>query len=189
MKKFLSSALTSIILLAAGICLILDPARVVNFACYIAGGVCIAIATIKFFSAFKKDTVAKESVPCIVLLALGVVLITLKGSIIGVFPLIVGICFLVHGLLKLHAAFMIKKINEAAFTKLLVSALIGIALAILIITLHGLAINVIFRLIGALLIYNSIENIFSTIVSKPANAEKSDKKKKPDIPAESEDAE
>ena len=190
MKKILSSALTSLILLAAGLCLVINPGAFMHYACYIAGGIAIAIAAIKFLTAYKNNTIAKETVPCVILLALGIVLIVLKGSILEIFPLIIGICFLVYGLLRLVAAFAIKQINESAFKKLLISAIIEIVLAILIIVLKGVLTTYIYYLIGALLIYSAFENIFSIIVAKPEDESKKKKAptKKDAIAAESKDA-
>ena len=189
MKKLLSISLTSIIFLAAGLCLVINPGLFMDYICYIAGGVAIIIAAIKFYSAYKNNTIAKESPACVVLLILGIVLIVLKASILGVFPLIIGICFLVYGLLKLIKAFALKAAKPDAYKKLLISALIGIGLAILIIAFSWLATDIILRCIGVLLIYNSVENIFSAIVSKP-ESDNSKKKadKKATVEAESEEA-
>ena len=188
MKKFLSISLTSIILLAAGLCLVIDPGLFMNYVCYIAGGIAIVIAAIKFFSAYKNNTVAKESPLCIILLILGIVLIVLKAQILGVFPLIIGICFLVYGLLKLITAFSLKNTRPDAYKKLLISALIGIGFAIIVIAFSWLAANIIMRIIGILLIYNSLENIFSAIVAKPETENKKKAVKKEAVEAESRDA-
>ena len=190
MKKFLSISLTSIIFLIAGICLVVNPGLFMDYICYIAGGVAIVIAAIKFFSAYKNNTIAKETPACIVLLILGIVLIVLKASILGVFPLIIGICFLVYGLLKLIKAFSLKETKPEAYKKLLISALIGIGLAVLIIAFSWLATDIILRCIGVLLIYNSVENIFSAIVAKPDSdnsKKKSDKKEAVEAEAEESD--
>lgn len=188
MKKFLSVALTSIILLAAGLCLVINPGLFMGYVCYIAGGVAIVIAAIKLFTAYKSNTIAKESPACIILLILGIVLIVLQSSILTVFPLIIGICFLVYGLLKLIKAFSLKATRPEAYKKLLISALIGIGLAIFIIAFSGLLSFMIYQLIGVLLIYNSLENIFSEIVAKPESENKKKAGKKNVVEAESEDA-
>ena len=67
-------------------------------------------------------------------------------------------------------AFAFKNVNSHVYSKLAFSALIGIILAILIIAFHGLATDVVLRLIGALLIYNAIENIFSAVVAKSSDS-------------------
>lgn len=188
MKKLLSISLTSIIFLVAGICLVVNPGLFMDYICYIAGGVAIAIAAIKFYSAYKNNTISKETPACVVLLILGIVLIVLKASILGVFPLIIGICFLVYGLLKLIKAFSLKTTKPEAYKKLLISALIGIGLAVLIIAFSWLATDIILRCIGVLLIYNSVENIFSAIVSKPDSDNKKKADKKDVVEAESEEA-
>lgn len=188
MKKFLSISLTSIILLAAGLCLVIDPDLFMNYVCYIAGGIAIVIAAIKFYSAYKNNTISKESPACIILLILGIVLIVLKAQILGVFPLIIGICFLVYGLLKLITAFSLKNTRPDAYKKLLISALIGIGFAIIVIAFSWLAADIILRIIGVLLIYNSLENIFSAIVAKPEAENKKKAVKKEAVEAESHDA-
>lgn len=177
MKKFISSAATSVILLFAGLCLAIKPSSFMNAICYIAGAVCIVIAALKFFSAYKKNTISKEAPLCIILLLLGAVLIFLQGSIISILPLIVGICFLFSGLLKLKSAYAFKNANADVYKKLMISALIGVVFALLIIILSGFIGELIYRLIGVLLIYNSLENIFDIVVSKPKN-EKQVKKEK-----------
>ena len=67
-------------------------------------------------------------------------------------------------------------------------ALIGIGLAVLIIAFSWLATDIILRCIGVLLIYNSVENIFSAIVSKPDSDNKKKADKKDVVEAESEEA-
>lgn len=185
MKRILTSSLVSLIFLAIGLCLVINPGSFMDFVCYIAGAVSIVIAAIRFYMAYRKNTIAKEAFFCIMLLALGVVLIVLKDSILGIFPLIIGICFLVYGLLKIIKAFSFKNSNEATFKKLLISALIGIGLSVLILAFSWLATNLIQRFIGVLLIYNCVENIFSAIVAKPESNKKNGKKN--DVEAESED--
>lgn len=170
MKKLFASGLASVILLALGICLFINPLYFISLTCTVLGAVLIAAATIKFLSAYKTGTVSSESAVCVVLFVLGIILVVLQGQLLSVIPLTVGICFLVYGILKFKTALTFKNINKHVYSKLAYSALIGIILAVLIIMFHGLATDVILRLIGALLIYNAIENIFSAVVSKSSGS-------------------
>ena len=186
LKKFIGISTSSLILLAAGLCLAINPSAFMNTVCYIAGAVCIAIAAIKFFSAYKKNTYSKQVPGCVVLFVLGAVLIFLQSSMISIFPLIVGVCFLTSGLIKLRGAYAFKSSNPGIFKKLLISSLCGIVFALLIIILSGFIGDIIYRLIGVLLIYNSAENIFDSIVSKQPAKKVS---KKDAVEAEAKDAE
>lgn len=167
MKKFLGTSAASVILLVTGLCLAIKPSAFMNAICYIAGAFAIIIAAIKFLAAYKKNTVSKEAPLCIVLLVLGAVLIFLQGSVISILPLIVGICFLCNGLLKLRKAYSFKDSNAEIYKKLMISALIGIAFSLIIIILSGFIGELIYRFIGVLLIYNSLGNIFDSVISKP----------------------
>ncbi|MBE6682482.1 MAG: hypothetical protein E7600_09410 [Ruminococcaceae bacterium] len=188
MKKFLNELLTSLVLLASGILLLIYPMESADTACYLAGAICIIIAVIKFILSMKNFTFIFKTIHCILLFSLGITLITFKSIIIGTLPVIVGTFFLIYGSVKLFAAFMVRAFSKTTFIKLFVSALIGIVLAVVIILFHGFANEIIFRLIGVLLIYNAVENIFSAIISKPFSKRKEKDSKDDRIHAEFEDA-
>ena len=189
MKKFFASAIISFVLLFAGLCLAIIPSAFMNILCYFAGTTCIILSAVKFLTAYKKNNMYIQVPFCVMLLMLGFVLVLLQAQIINILPLIVGVCFLVYGLTKLNTANAFKNISSEIYKKLLISALVGIAMSLLIIILSNFIGEIIYRLIGVLLIYNSAENIFSKIISSKKPKENVTPKKKDAIEAEVTDEE
>ena len=164
MKKFFLTALVAIILLASGVFLAFYT-EYANIACYILGGVSILLACLKFFDAYRKNTIKKDVLLCILLLVLGLVLIFLKDELITILPIIIGVCVVVYELVKIIKNFSLSKTNSKAFIMLLVSSLIGVIFAVVNVCLiKTIENNTKLILTGALLIYYGLQYIFSTAV-------------------------
>ena len=163
MKKFLTSALIAVILLASGIFLAFFT-EYAGIACYVLGGVSIVIAGLKFFDAYRKETIKDNIFFCILMLILGIVMIFLKDELISILPIILGVFVVIYELIKLIKNFSLSKTHSKAFVMILVASLIGAVFAIVNLCLFNLENNTKLILIGALLIYYAVQYIFTTAV-------------------------
>ncbi len=181
MKKLIYASLVSIVMIAVGICLLIYPVEFITWACYIIGALSIIIAALKFFFAYRNSSLKNEIFTCLCFLVVGILLCVIQQKVAEVLPLITGICLLVYGFLKLYGSFTFKKQDETVFKKLAISSGISIVLSIIIILCRNLDAEIIFRIIGAILMYNAADNIFSCVIVKDEPKEL--------IEARSEDAE
>lgn len=163
MKKFLMTALIAIVLLASGVFLAFFT-EYADIACYVLGSVSILIAGLKFFDAYRKNTIKKDVFFCILMLVLGIVMIFLKEELINILPVIMGVCVIVYELVKLIKNFSLSRTHSKAFIMILVSSLIGVIFAVVNICLMNVDKEVKLILMGALLIFYGIQYIFSTAV-------------------------
>lgn len=167
MKKFLITALVFIILVASGVCLAFFTDVFTGIICYVLGGVAIAIAIIKFIDAYRKSTIKKDIALCLLLFIVGLLLIILKNEVLYVLPIVVGTCFIVYEVVKIIKNFKLKDTDSTAFKMILISSLIGIVFCIAVMCFINFE-AVALKLIGALLIFYSIQYVFSAIVLSKA---------------------
>ena len=176
MKKFLITALVFIILVASGVCLAFFTDIFTGTICYVLGGVAIAIAIIKFIDAYRKNTI-KDIALCLLLFIVGLLLIILKNEVLYVLPIIVGTCFIVYEVVKIIKNFKLKDTDSTAFKMILIASLIGIVFCLAVMCFINFE-TIALKLIGALLIFYSIQYVFSAIVlSKAINASGKDDEK------------
>lgn len=89
-------------------------------------------------------------------IALGVIVLYKIELIISLVPVILGIMVLISGCAKLQDVIDIKRLNSGNWTVLLVIAVIDVVFGILLITNPFKAVSILFRLIGAGLIFSGI---------------------------------
>lgn len=89
-------------------------------------------------------------------IALGVIVLYKIELIISLVPVILGIMVLISGCAKLQDVIDIKRLNSGNWIVLLVIAVIDVVFGILLITNPFKAVSILFRLIGAGLIFSGI---------------------------------
>ncbi|MFQ9511661.1 MAG: HdeD family acid-resistance protein [Lachnospiraceae bacterium] len=161
-KHFL---VTSLLLIAIGIFLLMKPATALNLVCYALGAVIIVYGLFKMicylmnreYSFFQYDLFTG-----IIALLLGVFLLVKPHVLASVLPVVLGIFLFLDGVMKLQNALDLKKSDYDKWWSILVFSLILGVLGILLLFNPFSAITTVVMVIGASLVADGIINLIST---------------------------
>ena len=159
MKKDLnlSNVFISLIILAVGIILVIDSESLINMMSWIIGVVIILISIIKIIYLFNDKILNTTMLALnILLMIFGVILISFPDIVDVAIKVVFGSWILFAGIKRLILAISLNKIDRPSYKTFLVSALIMIALGVLIL------INF-YNLVGVFLIAYSVMEIIDYI--------------------------
>ncbi|MBQ1729722.1 MAG: DUF308 domain-containing protein [Oscillospiraceae bacterium] len=160
MKKILQNSLiTSLVLIALGIFMVLSPntalttiIKVFGIAIIVAGAI-----TVLLYVANRGDSRNLTSLATgIILIVAGIVFLVNPAAIEKIFPTVVGILIIVNGILNLIASIKAKKAGSPAWIVGLILSILTIALGILILSQPLFLMNQIVRIVGIVLIVTGV---------------------------------
>lgn len=156
-----------LIMLALGIMFLLFPGSTQKTIALIVAGVFVVLGIMKIVSYFAKPTktidgyMEYQSKSVIVIGIIYIVLAALVSKLLlAIIPVILGLIIVVNGVIKLQYALELKKdYGGSSYKFMLISSIVMIALGVIVIANPFKANNLIIRIIGGLLVFNSVTDL------------------------------
>ena len=128
-KFFRSSMITSLVLVAFGIMLIMKSEATIITISYVIGGILVALgvlAVIKFIQGTNKESKNElDIVYGVVTIILGVLIITHPQAIASFIPLVLGVAIVISSSTKLQYAFELKANNNSLWKATMIVSIIS----------------------------------------------------------------
>lgn len=157
--------LTAVTYIALGLVMLLIPLQVSDFICYIIGSLFFVVGMIGIFSFVKLKGVGFLSsfmlVISIIFAALGIYIFCNPASFSTFIPLVAGIMLILDSVNKFQVSMELKKTKNKKWLQMLILSMIVILCGILLIFNPFEAIELFIRIIGGLLIFNGLSNLFT----------------------------
>ena len=167
-KKMCSNFLvSSICYIALGIALMMWPEKSLDLFCYLVGGVTVAYGLYRiyrFISHREERFVTVGLFIGIIALALGICLFIKPDVFSSILPFILGLYLVFDGVVKLQAAFEIKKDGYPKWGILLMLATLMVVLGVIIIFNPFTTATTLVAFVGACMLVDGIINIWNAIV-------------------------
>lgn len=166
-KMFTNFLISSICYIALGIALMVWPIASLNVFCYVIGSVTVAYGLwriYRFVTHREERYVTVGLFVGIVALALGLCLFIKPEIFSSILPMILGLYLVFDGMVKLQAAFDIKRDGYEKWGILLLLALLMIALGVVIILNPFDSATVLVAFIGASMVVDGAINLWNAIV-------------------------
>lgn len=158
-------ALTAVVYVVLGLVMLLIPVVVSDFICYIIGALFLVIGVAGILSYIKTRGTGFGSnltlIVSIIFAALGVYILCNPVSFASFIPLVVGIMLIVDSVNKLQSAFDLKKSGYKNWWQMLIVGFLIVSLGILLIFNPFETVELFIRVIGALLIFDGLSNLFT----------------------------
>lgn len=160
-----SYLLAAILYIAFGLVLLLWPKTTGDILCFMFGLILLVYGAITIISFFVHDSrlgsYRFELVIGIVAAALGILFLVNPTFVLNIFPVILGLYIMVDASLNLKRALDLKRMDYGRWWIALLLAALSIALGALILLRPGFIANFITRLIGGVLIYNGLADLWA----------------------------
>ena len=167
-KVFKSSIISSIILIALGVLLIVQSEATIVTISYIIGGILIAlgvIAGIKFIKNIKERTKNDlDIVYGIVCIILGVLVIKNPEAIASIIPFVLGLIIIINSATKLQYSFELYKEKNKLWLSTLILSIIMVVCGIVLIFNPFKGAILITRIVGVFILIYAILDLISTFV-------------------------
>lgn len=167
-KVFKSSIISSIILIALGILLIVQSEATIVTISYIIGGILIAlgvIAGIKFIKNIKERTKNDlDIVYGIVCIILGVLVIKNPEAIASIIPFVLGLIIIINSATKLQYSFELYKEKNKLWLSTLILSIIMVVCGIVLIFNPFKGAILITRIVGVFILVYAVLDLISTFV-------------------------
>ena len=167
-KVFKSSIISSIILIALGILLIVQSEATIVTISYIIGGILIAlgvIAGIKFIKNIKERTKNDlDVVYGIVCIILGVLVIKNPEAIASIIPFVLGLIIIINSATKLQYSFELYKEKNKLWLSTLILSIIMVVCGIVLIFNPFKGAILITRIVGVFILVYAVLDLISTFV-------------------------
>lgn len=161
--------ISSVFYVLLGLCLILIPTQTVDVICKVVFGLIligVGVYHIYIYIRGKKSATIMDLLSGVVVFVLGVFLFMTPSIVIKLLPWMLGAFVLVDSLWKFKGAFLLKKGGQGAWSVLLVSSLIFIALGIVILVGRFPRIMTLLIFAGWVLVCNGAADIILFIVMR-----------------------
>ena len=163
-SRKMSIIILSIVMLLIGVMMLIKPGQSMDLICKIigigmaVGGVLAIISAVMV----SDNSLAKGSflTAGIVSLVIGVIFLCMPGFVISIFPIIFGIAVAANGVINLINAFKVRVISDNQWMLPVGMAILTILLGILIFANPFRTMALLVRIIGIIIIYNALTNIF-----------------------------
>ena len=163
-SRKMSIIILSIVMLLIGVMMLIKPGQSMDLICKIigigmaVGGVLAIISAVMV----SDNSLAKGSflTAGIVSLVIGVIFLCMPGFVISIFPIIFGIAVAANGVINLINAFKVRVISDNQWMLPVDMAILTILLGILIFANPFRTMALLVRIIGIIIIYNALTNIF-----------------------------
>ena len=165
----------AVIFIIAGLIMIIWPLKVADFVCF---GIAIILALFgaRFIVNYmKKDLVQDffryDLVFGIILIIMAIFFIAKSEAIMSMIPTVIGIIIIFNGVLKLQNAIDFARSNSKGFSnevwkKILLAAVINIAIGVLLVVFPLGAVSIAYRLLGIGVLYSGISDIIIAVQFK-----------------------
>lgn len=159
LKAKLVPALLSIVL---GIVIVVARRAAVDLLIKIAGGLVIAAGVLMILRALAKRSQDPEAMKVLIPLAVialltGILLIRFAGSIVDIFPILIGVCLILNGISHLAAAFA----GQDKRIPVIITGAVITLLGLIIVCRPGFLVNSLMVFIGAALIVNGVMDLLA----------------------------
>ena len=169
-KFFRSSMITSLVLVAFGIMLIMKSEATIITISYVLGGILVALgvlAVIKFIQGTNKENKNElDIVYGVVTVILGVLIITHPQAIASIIPLVLGVAIVISSSTKLQYAFELKANNNSLWKATMVVSIISTLCGILLLFNPFKGAVILTKIIGGLILVYAVLDIVSTLSIK-----------------------
>ncbi len=160
----------SLLIIALGIFLIVEPKFSANIICYIFGGLIVACGVIDLVNFFvnkaQRDYFRFDMIKGIALCCLGLFIIIRPDIVNTILPTIFGAVILIDGIAKIFSSFDIRKGGGKTWISVMISGLIIAALGLIIVINPSQVANISMVIIGATLICDGVSNIWCHVLLK-----------------------
>lgn len=132
MSKIMKNTLftAAVLYMIMGLGLIILKQSVLNVICYIAGAAGIIYGAIKLFTFFYAQEKGTSMVSGGILFVLGLLLVFRASYIVTIFSVLVGIAIAIDSIFKIQTAIDMKNIGKNKWKALLISALVMLAISL-----------------------------------------------------------
>ena len=166
-KFFRSSMITSLVLVAFGIMLIMKSEATIITISYVIGGILVALgvlAVIKFIQGTNKENKNElDIVYGVVTIILGVLIITHPQAIASIIPLVLGVAIVISSSTKLQYAFELKANNNSLWKATMIVSIISTLCGVLLLFNPFKGSVVFTQLVGGFIIAYAVLDIISTM--------------------------
>ena len=161
--------LASVVFIAIGVMLIIDPSATGNLLSFIFGGALIAYGAFRVISYFAKNKGEKNVTVDVIIGAVfilgGLTVIIMHDAILSFIAFVIGVFLVIDGLLKLQTAINAKRAAIPSWWLVLVVSLICIALGCGLVFYRTLQGNALWVALGIALLFDGIQNLISSVYS------------------------
>lgn len=161
--------LASVVFIAIGVMLIIDPSATGNLLSFIFGGALIAYGAFRVISYFAKNKGEKNVTVDVIIGAVfilgGLTVIIMHDAILSFIAFVIGVFLVIDGLLKLQTAINAKRAAIPSWWLVLVVSLICIALGCGLVFYRTLQGNALWVALGIALLFDGIQNLISAVYS------------------------
>jgi len=167
LMKDLRNTLTgaAILYIVFGLVMLLIPVAVSSFICYLIASLFLVIGILGVFSYIKNRGLGFGSsiilIFSILFLALGIFILFNPVSFVSFIPLVVGIMLIIDSINKFQTTFDLKTRGYKNWWHMLFVSLIIVILGLFLIFNPFKSIELFIRIIGALLIFDGLSNLFA----------------------------
>ena len=170
-KFFRSSMITSLVLVAFGIMLIMKSEATIITISYVLGGILVALgvlAVIKFIQGTNKENKNElDIVYGVVTVILGVLIITHPQAIASIIPLVLGVAIVISSSTKLQYAFELKANNNSLWKATMIVSIISTLCGILLLFNPFKGAEALIRIIGGFMVAYGLLDILNYGCTKP----------------------
>lgn len=158
--------ISSVILCAAGLVLMIFSDTAVKMLGWIMGAVFAIIGIVKLVSYIRSKNTVLDLIFSILSLVLGVLFFIHPGWLMSLMSIIIGIYVLIEGAFKIKTAVDVRKQKNAGWWVLLVFAILSIAIGILLI-FNPFGFGKLFMfIVGVALLISGVQNIIHAVYTK-----------------------
>lgn len=161
--------LISLLYTLLGIALLFWPGMSINVVCYVLGGVTVVYGIFKLISYFRcraEGTYFKmEFVLGALCVIVGLVLLASPVIIFSFLPFVIGIFVLFQGLSRLPAVLQLKSSGHSSWWVVMIITVLTLAAGVVLLFNPFSAVSITLRVIGATLIIDGLNSIFSELKS------------------------
>ncbi|MBQ9608148.1 MAG: DUF308 domain-containing protein [Lachnospiraceae bacterium] len=173
LKSKFSNIIKLIIIVALGFVLLFYPGETLDTMVKVLGVVIIVTGAVALISSLaqkdKNAYVMFQIVGALVGIVAGIIVLTNRGLVISIFPILTGVGIAIYGAFGIAQALTFKKYYATGWQASLVFSAITIGVGMLIAANPFGTMNTIVRLIGIVLVYNGIVGIYMQLNRRKKN--------------------
>ncbi|MBR3362611.1 MAG: DUF308 domain-containing protein [Bacilli bacterium] len=148
-----------------GLIMLLAPVLVTNLICYLIGTICLILGGIGLYTYISSEVYGPLSyailVISIAIIVLGIFVIVDPKSFVSIMPFITGVILVIDAFTKLQSSSSLKRYNYNKWWVVLIASLMIFTFGILLIVFPFESITFFIRILGILLIIDSISCFYT----------------------------
>lgn len=167
------SWVTSILMIAVAIVLIVKPLELVSTVIIIFGSILIIAGILSLISYFKTNNEYRimnfALMNGIIIILLGILAITMSNALIAFLPVMLAVWIIIKSVMSFQIAINLKSIHTSNWRWILVTSIITFILGLIIILNPFKSAAIAIRIIGIILVFTEITNIIETYILRKIN--------------------